>query len=200
MSNRLFNRLSILHLNILAALICIGASYGVYQLGVVPVLAQQQSVSDDRKSLNDLQEKLNKTSKHLSDMQLVHAKLVQSIQDSSLQLKPYSHLNQHVAEVSGLAGKSGLEIQHLQPGDIVNNERYLMVPIQLTGVGNYVDVVKFLNAVHVQHPDTLVYSFRLNGTPEDESIKPRFSFQLYWHASAKKSSSSILAGENAVTE
>lgn len=200
MSYPLHNRLSVLHLNILAVLICIAASYGVYQLGVVPVLAQHHSLADDHKALSDLQNKLNKTSKRLTDMQLVHAKLVQSIQDSSLQLKPYSHLNQHVAEVSGLAGKSGLEIQHLQPGDIVNNDRYLMVPIQLTGVGDYINVVNFLNAVHVHHPDTLVFSFRLNGTPEDETIKPRFSFQLYWHASAKKADSTVLAGEKAVTE
>ena len=183
MSNKHSFSLTPTQLNIIGLSLCLAATAAVYWFGVNPMIQKHNSVKAQATALKQAQDQESKASTQLAKMVQLKSDLIKHIKTSSLQLKPRSYLNQHVSEVSRLAQDAKLKVISLQPGKSKSNDRYLVIPIQVTGSGTYPQIVAFLNQLHSVYPDTLVFSFRVSTQPEQSKVTPTFNILLHWHAS-----------------
>lgn len=105
-----------------------------------------------------------------------------ALAESPLRLRPVSNVNRVLAEISNLAGTSGLNIHEIRPGPASAGAHYGTVPIVLAGSGRFPTCVVFLHRLRKALPDTSVSGLELAAN-EAEPLEPgTFRFDLQWHA------------------
>ncbi len=106
----------------------------------------------------------------------------QALKDNRIRLQPADQVNQHLAEVTALAGSVGLQVDGIVPemrdrGGPV----HAWIKIKLNGVGGYRECAAFMHALGATFPDTGIEAFNLTADPRDAAHPVAFGFELIWH-------------------
>jgi len=102
------------------------------------------------------------------------------LRELPLTLMPGAGVNQRLSHLADLASRSGLEVYQMQPDSTRSGSRYDMVPITLSGSGDYRRVTSFLGDLHESFADIGVVEFDLvadNAGGGDA----RFDLGLVWY-------------------
>jgi Tfp pilus assembly protein PilO len=125
------------------------------------------SVGRARSSLSETRKGLERTEVELSELPLT--------------LEPAAGVNQKLARLADVASRSGLEVYQLQPDSIRSGSRYSLIPITLSGLGDYRRVTSFLSSLHDGFADVGVVGFDLSTDNPSVAGKARFDLDLVWY-------------------
>lgn len=124
------------------------------------------AVADARKSLAALRTSLDQT--------------LAAVQELPLRLEPAAQVNRRLAQLADLAVEVGLELHQMQPDPARAGDRYDVVPIVLSGAGDYRRVTKYIRRIHDSFADIAVVDFDLtSGNAGDKQT--RFDLGLAWY-------------------
>jgi len=134
---------------------------------LVPLLSQkEQAVQDARASLAALRRSMDDTQA--------------ALEDQPLRLESQDRVNSRLARLADLASQAGLEIHQMLPEQARAGERYNVVPIMLSGSGDYRKVTRFMRDVHESFADVAVVGFDLS-SGRAEPGQARFEVGLAWY-------------------
>ncbi|HEY8668305.1 MAG TPA: type 4a pilus biogenesis protein PilO [Tepidisphaeraceae bacterium] len=163
----------------------IGACAAVTLLAIFALFRPLQQGFDSfvlqQNELNEQRQQVVVTTTKLNSQRLQLNQLRQQIAKAPLRLEPAKRVNNRLAQLTALAGESGLRIEDVQPGKSVRGSRYEMVPIHVAGSGNYVTCLRFVNRMHAEFPDTGINVLDLTKTPTADAVA-KFAFELQWYA------------------
>ncbi len=132
-----------------------------------PQLAElSNQVQTERASLATLQESMENTRLELQGL--------------SLRLESSSQVNKRLSSLAELAATMGLEVHQILPDTIRSGERYDIVPIALSGAGDYKQVTHFMQEVHDNFADIAVIEFDLSAKVS-QSNSASFDIGLAWY-------------------
>jgi Tfp pilus assembly protein PilO len=97
-----------------------------------------------------------------------------------LRLEPSAQVNRRLAQLADLAADAGLELHQMQPDPARSGDRYDIVPIALTGTGDYRRVTRFIRSIHDRFADISVVDFELAPGNAGERLA-RFDLGLAWY-------------------
>lgn len=169
--------------------ICVGLSALVYAIGVQPLLGQHERYVKQEAQLAARRKQAGEAAASLAAVKSQLGALNEALAASPLQLQPAEVMNQRLALLTDLAGKSGLRLDTIEPGRPVSGLRFDALPIQLTGGGAYRDCAVFIRRMRQMFPDTGVGSLELTGAPPDAGgamVPARFDVNLIWYTAAEK--------------
>lgn len=130
------------------------------------VTQREHDVQDARATLASLQNDLDKTKVQLHGL--------------PLRLESSSQVNSRLARLAELAAQAGLDVYQILPDTTRAGQRYDVVPIVLSGGGDYVKVTRFMRDVHDNFADIAVVGFDL-GTDTQGALRARFDIGLAWY-------------------
>lgn len=112
------------------------------------------------------------------------------VESSGFRTLPVSALNTRLAELVDLAGKSGMKLDALSPGERIKTTRTMSVQIKMSGTCAVDAFQGFLQQLRVLCPDIAVTSLQLNRQkPEGDRSNQEmavegatFTLDLVWHA------------------
>ena len=132
-----------------------------------PQVAQRErDVQNARSTLLSLQSDLDKTRTQLVSL--------------PLRLESASQVNSRMAGLTEMASRAGLDVHQILPDTTREGRRYDIVPIVLSGGGDYVKVTRFMREVHEHFADIAVVGFDL-GTQAPGEDAARFNIGLAWY-------------------
>lgn len=99
---------------------------------------------------------------------------------AALNLKTSRDLNEHLASITELAEKSGVQVESLEPATPTANAKFRGQPIRLSGKAGYLATQAFFERLRAQLPDTGIRAFQMRtdniGNPPIATI----SMDLLW--------------------
>ncbi len=116
----------------------------------------------------------------LASLQADLARSHTQLEDLPLRLEPSSGVNRRLAYLAELASQVGLEVHKMLPDSVRGGQRYDIVPIVLSGSGNYEQVTDFMRRVHESYADIAVVGFDLTSDNAAEQTA-RFNIGLAWY-------------------
>ena len=168
--------------------LCAFVSAVLYLMAVSPLLeqhAERQEKSAELQVRQDKSDQINSTVADLNGRLTARRRL---LEEDRIRLQPADQLNQRLAVLTQLASQCLLSIHEIQPSPVQRTTRHEMVPIQLTGEGNWPACTRFLQHLHDQLPDTDVQSFELTSQFNNDDASARFRFHLLWYTSPRLAS------------
>lgn len=154
-----------------------------YLVGLRPLFVSYGEVLIQKSTLISLQSRVTQMEKSWKSVSSILAGVRQELEASQLTLQTSGFRNEHLAQLTNLAELNGLNVDGLQTTDVIHNDHYDMVPIQMTGFGSYPDCAAFLHQLNSNYPDTGVKSFELKGKPGPKPSDSFFRFNMVWYAS-----------------
>ena len=161
---------------------CVAVAIAAYALGIHPVLIAHWQQEDHRGQLAQQQETLDDRQRDVERVREKITEIRREIDATSVELESLDQLNQRLARVAALAKHCGLAIHGAVPGEAIDTQKSLEVPVRLAGQGAYPAITVLLSRLYETYPDLRVDSFELIGNPADASSPDRFEIQLTWHA------------------
>lgn len=107
------------------------------------------------------------------------------IKDNKVDLQPTSAVNEHLARLTDLAARSGLEVDTVEPGKEEAGASFTTVPVRMTGRATAKNFATFLNQLRQHHPDHGVLDLSLTGQPGPVETPATFTLTLLWYAAPK---------------
>lgn len=110
------------------------------------------------------------------------ANRVNALEDAtrdSLELSPVKRLNKRTQELSRIAEAVGVEVDTLQPGEMIIDSRVPVQPLELVGSAIASDVARLLDQLDSKMPDMHIQSIDM----ASESLggtRVRLRISLYW--------------------
>ena len=160
-----------------------GVSVALWVLGVGPVLAREAARIERERQVREAAESVSRLNESHRSMTGQLEVTRRKIDESDVKLQPTHHLNALIAELTELAAATGLTVEQVQPGAVIEGTHYRTIPIELSGRGGYVDCARFLSLLHGEYRDTSVHALRLSGEPRRPGERAEFRFTIHWHAS-----------------
>ncbi len=162
-------------------LVCVALTFAAYFVFVRPTyegkaehdllraqfIEQTQLVQHARVSLSALKQQLSEADS--------------ALRDQPLRLEPATLVNHRLAKLADLAETCGLELHQMKPDTPRSGKRYDLVPIVLTGSGDYRRVTLFIRRVHESFADIGVTRFGLKASNAG-SHQAQFNLSLAWYA------------------
>lgn len=167
-------------INALCAGVCLLLSAAAYWGGLRPMIQERREQRAQQQQLREQHQQLQERSRQLQQLRQQLALTEQAVASEPLRLEPLTALNQRVAQITGLAGRCGLEVDQIRPGASVAGVHYYTVPIHIEGRGEFHAGVDFLHRLHESLPDVAVPVLSLQGRGAGGS--PAFRFELTWYA------------------
>lgn len=154
-----------------------------YMVGLRPLFVSYGEVLVQKSTLISQQSRISHLKKSRKSVSSLLAGVCQELEASQLTLQTSDFRNEHLAQLTDLAELNGLNVDGLQTTDVIHNDHYDMVPIQMTGFGRFPDCAAFLHQLNSKYPDTGVKSFELKGKPGPKPVDSFFRFSMVWYAS-----------------
>ncbi len=166
-------------------LFCIGISLVAYLAVLRPLMRQRTAVAQQwdelevqRRKASQLEAVDSAHKKHLAAVR-------QSLTESGIILRPAGYINRQIAALTKLSNNCGLTVDDIQVGKIHRGTRYNIVPISLSGRGDYKKCAAFLRELSEAFPDTGAACFEMSGTPKQPDQDGQFRFDLFWYAAPR---------------
>jgi len=147
---------------------------------IEPVHQRQQQQASVQQSKAAKKQKDNIALAEMRALDVKVKELQSRLAGSRMQLRSSAEINQCVAGLIDLCGRSGLTVQNLQPAAAQKSGHYNVIPIRMTGRGRYAQCVAFLHSVIEQTGDVGVRAFDLHGSPENPDAPCDFDLDLSW--------------------
>lgn len=130
------------------------------------VASRSQALRDARETASNLQAELDRITTELAQV--------------PLKLESSSRVNSRLAGLAELASDHELELHQLLPDAMRSGDRYDVVPIFLSGNGDYTQITGFMKRVNEQFADVAVIGFDLQsqGKPDQPA---KFDIGLAWY-------------------
>ena len=174
-----------LMIELVGAGLCLVATGAFYFIGLGPLLSQREDAATHQAKINAQRSIALDLKRSLTQDRARLAGAEHELAQSPLQLAPATDVNKRISLMTDLARKCGLKLDVVLPGVPSKGHRYEMVPIHISGTGNYRTCVSLLHRLRQEFPDTTVTSLNLSADPADTKAVARFSIDLLWHASPK---------------
>ncbi len=168
------------------AAVCIGVTLAGYLFGMAPLMKRVADINAQEKILEEHRRLADKifTAQVTAKQNLKRVR--QELEETSFKLKSVGQLNEHLAQLTGLATQSGVTLHEVQPGETIQSMLYQTVAIRMKGTGNYRTYAVFLHELHNRFPDTRVASFQLAASRGNSNTVANFTLNLVWHATSSK--------------
>jgi Tfp pilus assembly protein PilO len=161
-----------LAIDALAVTLCVILTAVVYFQGVSPLIGKQQHLRSQEVDLAKKRIAASQRAARLSELRRRLARTRQTLDASAVRLKSIDQLNQELAELTQLARECGLAVESVQPGRLIEGQRYGIVPVTLLGKGAYPKCAWFMHALTDQRKDTGIVRFELTGEAADAGARP----------------------------
>ncbi len=160
--------------------VCLATTALMYVFLIYPVVKMQEAYARIAPTLSEKEETLRTARASLTNLKTDLEQTSAAVLELPLRLDSSSQVNSRLARIADLADKTGLELHAMQPKDPWGGDRYDMVPITLTGQGDYRKVTGFIREVHEQFADIAVIDFSLTsqGMATDQA---QFGIGLAWY-------------------
>jgi Tfp pilus assembly protein PilO len=107
------------------------------------------------------------------------------IKQNRVDLQPTSAVNEHLARLTDLAVRAGLEVDTVEPAKEEAGANYTTVPIRMTGRATARKFADFLSRLRREQPDHGVVDLSLSGQPSPAETPATFTLTLLWYAAPK---------------
>lgn len=142
---------------------------------------------DNRRAYEELQPQVTDRTQQVHDAQSSFESLKAELERTQvlleslpLRLESSSRVNSRLAGIADLASEIGLEVHQLLPDSASSGQRYDVVPIILTGSGDYAQVTQFMRRVHDSFADIAVVGFALSSVNPSAQVA-QFDIGLAWY-------------------
>ena len=160
---------------------CVLMTLAVYLVLVRPSQDRQIEYQSLRASLTERSLAVIRAGALLAETRKGLERTEAELRELPLALKSASGVNQRLAHLADLASRSGLEVYQMQPAPIRSGSRYDMIPIKLSGLGDYRRVTMFLRDLHEGSADIGVVGFDLVADNPGGRGGARFDLGLVWY-------------------
>jgi Tfp pilus assembly protein PilO len=166
----------------------IGAGLGMvitivaYTLVLSPLLDQRRLIQATSGQIKTRRAESSKLNTSLLALKKLTIEARTQLEKNNVPLESAESLNRQIAELTGLLTACELTIEDVQTGRIMIGRRCDLVPIRVSGQGNYDRFVYFLHKLSLDLPDISVTGLDLQGLPERPGAKGSFVFDLFWFA------------------
>jgi Tfp pilus assembly protein PilO len=156
--------------------------------GAAPLIASHAALRAAQADLASALARAESTREQLASSAAALARTRARIDQSRVQLRPVSQLNQQVQTLALLATQHSLRLEQIRPGATQTGRRAASVPLTLTGSGPLANLTELLRALTRSHPDVVLTSFRIHATenPGADGRAPvreaAFTLELAWFA------------------
>lgn len=181
MSRSAINK-QLLQINLIGVAYCAALAIVAYFVAIAPSASRRDEQLRQQGEIADLRTKLDQTAKFQKQLGAQLAARQGDLEKSAVQLEPASSVNSRVSSLTQLARSTGIALDSVEPGTQDDASDFTMVPIRLSGKGDYGSSARFLAALKQQFPDTAVGSMRLTGNPAEPGVAPAVWFDLVWYA------------------
>jgi hypothetical protein len=149
--------------------------------------ADQSSLLDRR---TQAERRLVLANSELETAQRTLADIAQKVESSGFRTLPVTALNERLAELVDLSGKSGMKLDALSPGEKIRTRRTVSVQISMSGTCPVDAFQGFLHQLRAQCPDIAVTALLLGrqkgeagrAVPDTGASGAKFTLELVWHA------------------
>lgn len=166
----------------IAGLVCAAATAIAWFALAAPTLDQ---LSQRRGRETELVESRHKATELAHDLAAGRKEmklLSKQLASNAIELQPASQVNQRLAALTTLATQNGLSLNEVRPGAPTETNRYQMLPIHLTGAGDYPSCAAFLHGLHDSYTDIGLSSLEaLNSDASGETSRLNFQIELVWY-------------------
>jgi Tfp pilus assembly protein PilO len=163
----------------------IGAAAVLYFIGIEPMRAEYDTyehrlaqVQEQRAQSAELQIRKRELTESLAEVR-------QRLEASPLRLKSFGQINFRVAQINKMACEGGMLIEEIELGTARDSDRYRMVPIRVSGRGEFAQLVEVLRELRARFADTAIASIEIRGDAGRTELAPAFEMQLVWYAAPK---------------
>ena len=172
------------HIDAAAAAALVIVTVAVCLGGIRPLRSSHDEYLAQKAELEGQRDQASRLATSMAAMRRQLAAIDQTMTTGALRLKPTSHVNTELVQLSALAVESGLAIGDIRAGLPISGPHYDTVPIELAGSGTYRTCTMFLRRLRQEHPDTSVAAFTMSAGGDDPAGASKFRFGLRWHAAA----------------
>ncbi len=177
-----------------AAIVCIAAG-AWYFAGVEPlgrVRAEQETMQTELAAQRELS---HAKAKQAAKQDQSLKKLREQIGSSNVHLQRVDAMNARVSALTTAAGEANLRVDEIKPSSPTMRPRFTVVPIRISGGGDYGAVMAFFGALRSRFEDTGVSGFSLDRVEASAESKGgdaeelRFVLDLVWYAAPTQAGS-----------
>lgn len=175
-------RFKIWQIYAIGGLVCVAVSAIAWFALAAPTLEQLGQRRDREAELTESRHKATELARNLADARREMKVLSHQIATDAIELQPASEVNQRLAALTSLATNNGLSLNEVRPGSPAEVSRYQVLPIHLTGAGDYPSCAAFLHGLHEAYTDVGLSSLEaLNSDTSGESSRLNFQIELVWY-------------------
>jgi Tfp pilus assembly protein PilO len=167
-------------------LICAAASVAAYFVTVVPILSSQQSVATTQAEVAAKHQQANDLAATSRLLQVELRKSSELLKQNSIDLRPATEENRHVARITQTIESTGLEVRSIHTGSLVPGPQYGQMPIHITAGGGFRGIAALLRELHDSFPDTAISNFRLSSNNlSANASSAQLDVDLTWYVQPK---------------
>lgn len=163
---------------------CVAVLAAAYLLGFAPLMGRNAGAVARHRELAAQRGKATAAVANVRQLKARVAALVREREQDTFRPAPLDRTNARLREITSLAANRGLEVKGVEPGAAREQSPYQVVPLRLTGSGNFRGCVDFLRDLRGALRDTTVVGFRFSATPQVGGSPVTFELDLCWYAAA----------------
>ncbi len=182
MSDMTIARMKVWQVYAIGGLFCAAATAIAWFALAAPTLEQLSQRRGRETELMQSRHKATELAHDLAEARKEMKVLSTQVASNAIELQPASQVNQRLAALTTLATQNGLSLNEVRPGAPTETNRYQMLPIHLTGAGDYPSCAAFLHGLHDSYTDVGLSSLEaLNSDTSGETSRLNFQIELVWY-------------------
>ncbi len=153
---------------------------------VDPLLEQRALTASLRREMQSRQERAAELKAAMATVKERLSAVRLEMAANSIHFDPAAHINRRIARLTESFSECGLEVDDVKTGRISSSPRYDLVPITVTGRGEYRQCVKFFHGLCTMFRDISVMQIELSGNPARSEEPEQFRLDLFWYAAPER--------------
>ncbi len=176
---------ALLQIDATASAVCLVTSLAVFFVVLYPLIRQNSLLADQRNKLAANRDESSRLSASMGMLSNQLAAVQKELDASMIRLGSSDRTNQRLAGLTSLFTDCSLAVDDIQAGTIFAGDTCDLVPISITGRGQYTQCVVALQKLRQRFADMSVARIILKGDPARAEGTERYRFQLLWHTAFK---------------
>jgi hypothetical protein len=185
------NNKTLRHIDAIGIAICLAASFAVYFFVLNPLVKQRAFLAEQRDELTAQQGESSRLSALMLSLANQLTATEQDLSNNEIRLESSDRTNQRLAALTTLFTDCSLAVDDIQAGNTSTGPMWNLVPITITGRGQYSRCIVFLHKLRQTFADMSIDQLSLDGNPVASEEPGRFRFQLLWHTTSKTRTAGI---------